>query len=228
MKLVPDIELECLHPACTVAEIVSVCEDAKKYQVAAVAVPPMFVKRAKEILTGTNVKVSTVIGFPYGYQVIESKLSEIVMAIVDGADELNVMLNLLAIKNNDWEYLARELNHLLSVVRKSGKKIKIILEAGLMSENEIIACCDIYGVAAIDFLQASSGIAETTCSIEKLNLIRKHLADAIILKENIAKQAAGDLITAGVKRIGVDYTKDFDTIKLLTGTVFEMELPANN
>ena len=74
-------------------------------------------------------KVATVIGFPFGYSAIEAKVAEVVLAIIDGADELDVVINISAIKNNDWKFLANELNAILPIVKSKGKVIKIIIES---------------------------------------------------------------------------------------------------
>jgi deoxyribose-phosphate aldolase len=109
VKLNQYIDHTILKPTTLVGDIEKVCNEAKEYEFAAVCVPPLFVRKSKEILEGTNVKVATVIGFPFGYSAIEAKLAEILLAIVDGADELDVVVNIMAIKNTDWKYLSNEL-----------------------------------------------------------------------------------------------------------------------
>ncbi|MBS1744286.1 MAG: deoxyribose-phosphate aldolase [Bacteroidetes bacterium] len=192
-----------LSPTATIADIESLCSEAKQYQVAAVCVPPMFVKKAKELIGEMNIKVATVIGFPYGYNAIEGKLAETVLAIVDGADELNVMINHIALKNNDWQYLAKEINTLLAVIRKSNKAIKVIIEAALLTKDEIIACCDVYGAASVDFIQISSGTSNNRLSFDTLELIRTHVADAIQLKcgDSIDVTSYYNWIEAGAARL---------------------------
>ena len=86
-------------------------------------------KNCKESLSETDVKVATVIGFPFGYSAVEAKIAEIVLAMVDGADELDMVINLLALKNNDWQYLANEITHIMPVVKQKNKIIKIIIES---------------------------------------------------------------------------------------------------
>ncbi|MEO8772063.1 MAG: deoxyribose-phosphate aldolase [Ferruginibacter sp.] len=197
------IEHSFLSPITTIADIERICNEAMQSKFAAVCIPPMFVKKAKAFFTGSNVKIATVTGFPFGYNAIEAKLAETVLAIVDGADEINMMINLVALKNKDWQYLAKEINTILTVVRKSEKTIKVIIEAALLTKEEIITCCDIYGAAAVDFIQLSSGYAEKTTTIETLKLIRTHLANAIQLKvgDVIDDAVANEWIEAGANRI---------------------------
>ncbi|MFT3910248.1 MAG: deoxyribose-phosphate aldolase [Ferruginibacter sp.] len=201
MKIASLIEHSFLTPTATIADIEGVCNEAIQYKFAAVCIPPMFVKKAKAIITGTDVKVATVIGFPFGYNAIEAKVAEAVLAIVDGADEINMMINLVALKNNDWQYLAKEINTILTVVRKAGKIIKVIIEAGSLSNEEIIACCDIYGAAAVDYIQTSTGFSQTLVSIETFALIRTHLANAIQIKHGDAIDAVSLNKWNGANRI---------------------------
>src|SRR4051812_17525747 len=121
MKINQYIDHTILKPTTLVSDIENICNEAKEYNFAAVCVPPPFVKKSKELLSGTNVKVATVIGFPFGYSATEAKLAEILLSIVDGADELDVVINLLALKNNDWLYLSNEINHIMPVVKSKGK-----------------------------------------------------------------------------------------------------------
>ena len=173
------IELTLLSPGTTIQHIEDLCNEAIKNNFAAICVPPLFVKKAKSCLQNSRIKVATVVGFPYGFNVVEAKLAEIIIAMVDGVDELNVAANISALKNNDWQYLARELNTILPVIRKQEKVIKIVLETGLLSTEELIKCCDLYGIAGVNFLSLSSGFKEPIASVETLCLIRKHLADQV-------------------------------------------------
>ena len=173
------IELTLLSPGTTIQNIEDLCNEAVKNNFAAICVPPLFVKKAKSCLQNSGIKVATVVGFPYGFNVVEAKLAEIIIAMVDGVDELNVAANISALKNNDWQYLARELNTILPVIRKQEKVIKIVLETGLLSTEELIKCCDLYGIAGVNFLSLSSGFKEPIALVETLCLIRKHLADQV-------------------------------------------------
>ncbi len=199
------IDHTILKPTCLVADIQKLCDEAKQYQFAAVCVPPNFVKLAKELVNGTAVQVATVIGFPFGYCATEAKIAEIILAMVDGADELDVVANISAIKNGDWMAIADEINHIMPIVRSKGKKIKVIIESGVLTDEEIIKCCDIYGVAGIDYLKTSTGYAEKGASVEAVQLFRKHLPDAVQIKASggIRDYAtAKQMIDAGATRIG--------------------------
>ena len=199
------IDHTILKPTCLVADIEKLCAEAKQYDFAAVCVPPNFVKLAKEKLAGSTVQVATVIGFPFGYSATEAKIAEIILAMVDGADELDVVANISAIKNGDWSAIADEINHIMPIIRSKGKVVKIIIESGVLTDDEIIKCCDIYGIAGIDYLKTSTGYAEKGASVEAVKLFRKHLPDQVQIKASggIRDYATAQLmIDAGATRIG--------------------------
>ncbi len=199
------IDHTILKPTTLVTEVEKLCNEALEYKVAAVCVPPLFVKQAKSLLQNSNVKTATVIGFPFGYSAIEAKLAETLLAIVDGADELDVVINIAAIKNNDWQYLAKELNTILPIIKAKQKVIKVIIESGVLTDDEIIKCCDLYGIAGVDFMKTSTGYAEKGASVHAVTLMRKHLADAVKIKASGGIKTlafAKELITAGASRLG--------------------------
>jgi deoxyribose-phosphate aldolase len=199
------IDHTILKPTTLVSDVEKLCSEAIAYNFAAVCVPPIFVRKAKELTKGTSVKVATVIGFPFGYSAIEAKVAETVLAILDGVDELDVVINLIALKNNDWPYLAQELNSLMSMITSKKKIIKIIIESGILTNDEIIKCCDLYGAAGVHFIKTSTGYAEKGATVEHVALLRKHLADAVQIKASggiKTKEFAQRLIDAGATRIG--------------------------
>jgi deoxyribose-phosphate aldolase len=205
MKLNAYIDHTLLKPTALVTDIEKLCKEAIAYQFAAVCVPPNFVKKAKSFLGDNPVKLATVIGFPFGYSAVEAKLAEVVLAIVDGADELDIVANISAIKNGDWQYLANELNHIMPIIKSKGKTIKVIIESGVLTEDEIIKCCELYGVAGIDYLKTSTGYVDKGASVEAVNLFKKHLPNNVHIKASggirdytFAKQ----LIEAGATRLG--------------------------
>jgi deoxyribose-phosphate aldolase len=205
MPLNKYIDHTILKPTCLVSDIEKLCAEAKQYDFAAVCVPPNFVKLAKEKLVGSTVQVATVIGFPFGYSATEAKIAEIILAMVDGADELDVVANIAAIKNGDWSAIAVEINHIMPIIRSKNKVVKIIIESGVLTDDEIIKCCDIYGIAGIDYLKTSTGYAEKGASVEAVKLFRKHLPDQVQIKASggIRDYAAAKLmIDAGATRIG--------------------------
>lgn len=209
MNIAKYIDHTVLKQTTTIRDITKVCEEAKLYGFAAVCIPPLYVKKAKELLKDTPVKICTVIGFPFGYCAIEAKVAEIVLALVDGVDELDMVANISAIKNSDWTFIANEINTVMPLIREKQKVIKVIIESGVLTRDEIIKCCDIYGAAGVDYVKTSTGYGEAGASIEAVRLIRAHVA------ENIKIKAAGgirsfalakQLIAAGANRIGCSHS----------------------
>lgn len=205
MNIASYIDHTVLKPTTLISDVEKLCAEAIENNFAAVCVPPLFVKKAKAICANTTVKVATVIGFPFGYSAVEAKLAEILLAIVDGADELDFVINISAIKNNDWQYLANELNTILPIIRGKNKVIKIIIESGILTDDEIIKCCDLYGIAGVDFIKTSTGYAEHGASVHAVKLIRKHAANSIKIKASGGIKNfifAKALIDAGADRLG--------------------------
>jgi deoxyribose-phosphate aldolase len=205
MNIAAYIDHTILKPTTTIADVEKLCAEAIEYNFAAVCVPPLFVKKAKALCANSSIKIATVIGFPFGYSAVEAKLAEVLLAIVDGADELDMVINIAALKNNDWQYLANELNAILPIVKSKQKVIKIIIESGILTDDEIIKCCDLYGIAGVDFMKTSTGYAEKGASVHAVALIRKHLADAVKIKASGGIRTflfAKELIDAGADRIG--------------------------
>jgi deoxyribose-phosphate aldolase len=216
MQLNHLIDHTLLKPTTLVSEVKKLCEEAMNYQFAAVCVPPPFVKIAHEQVTGSNIKVATVIGFPFGYSAVEAKIAESVLAMVDGTDELDVVASIVAIKNHDWTYLANEINHLLPVIRSKNKVIKVIIESGVLTEQEIITCCDIYGAAGIDFLKTSTGYAEQGATEEAVRLFRQHLPASVKIKASGGirnYEQARKMVLAGADRLGCSAS-----VAIVTGT----------
>ena len=205
MNIARYIDHTVLKPTTLITDVEKICAEAIQYHFAAVCVPPLFVKKATALLTGTAVKTATVIGFPFGYSAIEAKVAETVLAIIDGADELDLVINISAIKNNDWQFLASEINAILPIVLKRDKLIKIIIESGVLTDEEIIKCCDLYGATGVDFMKTSTGYAEKGATVEAVQLMRKHLADKIQIKASGGIKTytfAKQLIDAGATRLG--------------------------
>jgi len=171
MNIAACIDHTMLKPTTTLGDIENLCAEAIHYQFAAVCVPPLFVKKANELLAGSTIKVATVIGFPFGYSAIEAKVAELVLAIIDGAGELDMVINISAIKNNDWQFLANEINTILPIVKNKNRVIKIIIETGILTDEEIIKCCDLYGAAGVDFMKTSTGYAEKGATIRSCTTI---------------------------------------------------------
>jgi deoxyribose-phosphate aldolase len=205
MNIATYIDHTILKPTTLLTDIEKLCAEAEEHHFAAVCVPPHFVSAAKKLITNADVKIATVIGFPFGYSTINAKVEEIKKAITDGADELDVVINLCALKANDMDYLAKEIVTCLQPIRLHRKIIKVIIESGILIDEEVIACCNLYAKHKVDFMKTSTGYAEKGASIHAVSLMRKHLPSTIAIKASGGIRTfafAKELIEAGATRIG--------------------------
>ena len=116
-----------------------------------------------------------------------------------------MVINISAIKNNDWQFLANEINTIFAIIKNRNKVLKVIIESGILTDDEIMKCCDIYGAAGVDYIKTSTGYAEKGASVHALQLIRKHLGNAIKIKASggiKTYQFAKELIDAGANKLG--------------------------
>lgn len=205
MNIAEFIDHTVLKPTTTIAEIERLCAEAVQYGFAAVCIPPPFVKRATTLLAPTDVKVVTVTGFPFGYSVTEAKVAETILAVVDGAHEIDIVINLIALRQNDWAYIQKEVSLLKEVCHNKGRLLKVIIESGILSDEEIIRCCEKLGPLGIDYMKTSTGYAEKGASLEAIHLMRKYLPENVKIKASggIRDFAfARALLDAGASRLG--------------------------
>lgn len=205
MKLSRYIDHTILKPTTTLIDIEKICAEALEYDFFAVCIPPFFVKKTVSILAGSRVKTATVIGFPFGYSTTAAKVAEAEQAIADGADELDMVINLAALKSGDSKYLQTEVKAILEPIRKHNRLLKVIIESGVLTNEEIIQCCSIYGEQGVDFLKTSTGYAEKGATVEALQLMRRHLPSSIQLKASggiRTYEQAMQMIEARANRLG--------------------------
>jgi deoxyribose-phosphate aldolase len=199
------IDHTLLKATCRSADISQLCREAIEFKFAAVCVPPFLVKHAVEALKDSPVKTATVIGFPMGYSSIDSKLSEIQTAILEGADELDTVINLIALKNGDWSYLEKEMLQQVELIHQKGKIVKVIVESGVLSKDDLTHCCHLYGRLGIDYMKTSTGYAEKGATVSDVQLMRSELPAEIKIKASGGIRHypfAMQLIEAGADRLG--------------------------
>jgi deoxyribose-phosphate aldolase len=205
MNIAECIDHTVLKPTTTISDVERLCAEAVQYGFAAVCIPPPFVKRVATILAPTTVKVATVTGFPFGYSVTEAKVAETILAVVDGAHEIDMVINLIALRQNDWAYLQKEVGLMREVCHNKGRQLKVIIESGILSDEEIIKCCEKLGGLGIDYMKTSTGYAEKGASLEAVHLMKKHLPATVKIKASggIRDYAfARALVDAGASRLG--------------------------
>jgi deoxyribose-phosphate aldolase len=200
------IDHTILKPTTSHIEISKICKEAVEYGFAAVCVPPPFVVVAAQDLAGrSEVKVATVIGFPFGYSTTKAKLAEVDQALADGADELDVVINLIALKAGNWSLLEEEMRSLTNRIHGAKKIVKVIIESGVLTDDEIIRCCEVYGRIGVDFVKTSTGYAEKGATVDAVKLMRANLPAGVRIKASGGIRTAAlaqQLIDAGADRLG--------------------------
>ena len=160
-------------------EIKEICDDAKKYNTASVCIPPCFVKKAKDYV-GDSVKICTVIGFPNGNTTTETKVFETKDAISNGADEIDMVINIGMLKAKNYDYVQ---NEIVSIKEACGLHIlKVIIETCLLSEEEKIKMCEIVSKAGADYIKTSTGFSSSGATFEDIELFSKHVGPSVKIK----------------------------------------------
>lgn len=212
------IDHTILKPTTSHIEINKICKEAYEYGFAAVCVPPDYVCSAKETigrwqtksaLDGyppmRHVKTATVIAFPFGYSCLKAKLAEVETAMLEGAEEVDVVIDLIALKNGNWKFLEDEMRAITEMAHADDTLVKVIIESGVLTDDEIIRCCEIYSGIGVDFVKTSTGYAEKGATVEAVRLMRQHLPASVQIKASggIRTYAfALELIAAGAGRLG--------------------------
>lgn len=205
MNLAHFIDHTILTPDCTLADIERLCLEAKQYGFTAVCVPPYYIQAAAKHLEDQPVKISTVIGFPMGYSATPAKVEEIKRAIDEGAREVDVVVNVCAIKSGNWNYVRNDIDSMTTSVHLKGKMIKIIFEVSLLSKEEIIQLCDICNKIEVNFVKTSTGFNGGGATVTAVELLRQHLDKSIKIKASggiRTREDAMRLLDAGAERIG--------------------------
>lgn len=205
MNLAQHIDFTLLKPDCTQEQIRDLCESAIKHQFASVCIPPYFVKQAAELLADKPVKTATVIGYPMGYSATPAKVEEIKKALDDGADEVDAVINLCAVKNGNWNYVRNDMDSMTTAVHLKGKSIKIIIETGLLTETEIRKLCEIALEIKPNFIKTSTGINGEGATVQVVQLLQQELKGKIRIKASGGIRTPEDarrFIEAGATRIG--------------------------
>ena len=205
MQIASFIDHTVLKNSTTIADIDKICNEAIEYSFAAICVPPYFVQDAKKIVQGTAVKVATVIGFPFGYHHYKTKVEEATIAVEEGVDELDMVMNIAAFKSNDLAYVETEVEQVSKLTSDKGKTLKVIIETGILTDEEIIKCCELYQHYPLQFLKTSTGYADKGASVDAVKLMRKHLPARIQIKASGGIRTfdfAKELVDAGATRLG--------------------------
>ncbi|MCQ2796520.1 MAG: deoxyribose-phosphate aldolase [Bacilli bacterium] len=197
------IDHTLLKPNALDKDIEKICNEAKQYNFKSVCVNPCYVKFAKNALTGSDVLVCTVIGFPLGATTTKAKVEETKSAINDGADEIDMVINISRTKEHDYQYLEKEINAIKKVCGE--RTLKVILETCLLSDDEIVAACLASKNAGANFVKTSTGFSTGGATIHAVTLMRQTVGPEMGVKASGGVhnfQEAMAMITAGATRIG--------------------------
>lgn len=205
MNLPSYLEHTLLRADIASGEIEKLCNEAKTAGCAAVCIPPTFVREASGFLKDSGVQLVTVAGFPFGFHLPSVKAAEAELAIVAGADEIDMVANLSALKQGDWRAVEIEIRELLEVVKLSGRKLKVIIEAAMFSTEELVKICAFYGRFRVDFIKTSTGFGPGGATVEQVRTLRANLPEHIRIKASGGIRSYADalkMIEAGADRIG--------------------------
>lgn len=205
MNLANYIDHTLLRADTTIDDVRRLCQEAIQYQFAAVCIPPYYVAEAANKLADSKIKVATVIGFPMGYAATAAKVEEIKRAIAEGVTEVDVVVNICAVKNNNWSYVRNDIDSTVMAAHLKGKVVKIILETGLLNEQELGKLCDICLEMKPDFIKTSTGFNGEGATVGIINVLRNLTKDQIKIKASGGIRTREDairLVEAGAKRIG--------------------------
>jgi deoxyribose-phosphate aldolase len=198
------IEHTNLKPTITGKEVDKLVKEAIENKFIGVCIPPFWVKRAQREIGEADVQLVTVIGFPLGYNMTEVKIEEIKLAIRDGADELDLVMNSSAFKDGmPWPKI--EFAKCSKLCHDEGKVLKVIIETAYLTEDEIVTACKLCNDAGVDFVKTSTGFAPEGAKVENIKLMRSLLPSSVGIKASGGIKTydqAIALINAGADRLG--------------------------
>lgn len=195
-----------LKPTATQEDIKLLCQEAIEYDFYSVCIAPYYLDIAQKELKGTNVKLCTVIGFPFGYDHVATKMEAISKAINGGADELDVVVNISAVKNQDWSTVENEIDSITTMTKLKGNKVlKLILETAYLNHEELERLCNLCIKSNVDFAKTSTGYAPSGAKLEDVIFMKSILGNKVAIKASGGikdTKFAKELIEAGATRLG--------------------------
>ena len=201
-EIMSKVDHTLLLQTATEAQIKQICDEAVKYNTASVCIPPCYVKIAKEYLGG-KISVCTVIGFPNGYNSTAVKCAETIQALNDGADEIDMVVNITDIKNERFDLIGDEIRQIKDICKD--KILKVIIETCLLSNEEKIRMCSVVTESGADYIKTSTGFSTAGATFDDIELFARYVG------ENIKIKAAGGIksfedaerfIELGASRLG--------------------------
>jgi deoxyribose-phosphate aldolase len=208
-ELAKVIDHSLLKPELTEADVIAGCELAKRYHVASVCAKPCDVGLAARLLAGSDVAVGTVIGFPHGNSTTAIKVAEARQALADGATELDMVINIGALRSGKTDYVRDEIRAVVQVAHTANAIVKVIMENAYLTREEKIAGCKLAEEAGADFVKTSTGFAPTGATVQDIKLMRATVSPKVQVKAAHGVRtlpALLDVIDAGATRCGATAT----------------------
>ena len=201
-EILKRVDHTLLNQVCTFEEIKKLCDEGIEYNVASICIPPSYVKRAKEYVK-ENLKICTVIGFPNGYSTKETKMFECKDAIKNGADEIDMVVNLGDIRSGEFKAVEEEIKEIKKIC---GEHIlKVIVETCFLTEEEKIKLCEVVTNAKADYIKTSTGFGSSGATKEDIILFSKHIGPNVKIKASGGVKnlkIAEEFLKLGVDRLG--------------------------
>ena len=201
-EILNKVDHTLLNPAATWDEIKNICDDGMKYKTASVCIPASYVKAAKEYV-GDGLKICTVIGFPNGYSTTATKCFEAKDAVLNGADEIDMVINIGWLKDKRYDEILDEIK--LIKAECNGKILKVIIETCLLTDEEKIKMCEVVSASGADFIKTSTGFSVGGATKEDISLFAENVADHVKIKAagGISTLTdAEDFVNLGASRLG--------------------------
>lgn len=210
-EILSHIDHTLLNPLATSGEIDKLCCEALEYHTASVCIPSCYVEYAAKKYTELN--ICTVVGFPLGYSTLSAKTAEVIDAVKNGANEIDMVVNLTDVKNGNFEAVTNEIKMLKYVC--GTKTLKVIIETCYLTEEEKIRLCECVTVAGADYIKTSTGFGSAGADIEDIRLFKKHIGDSVKIKAAggiKTKEQLEMFLNEGCDRIGTS-----SAVKILMG-----------
>lgn len=201
-KILSSVDHTLLSQTATWEEIKTICDDGMKYNVASVCIPACYVKKAKDYV-GNKLKVCTVIGFPNGYSTTKTKVYETKDAIDNGADEIDMVINIGMLKDRLYSEVEDEIRQIKGAC--GDKILKVIIETCLLTDEEKIKMCDIVTNSGADFIKTSTGFSTSGATFDDIILFKKHVGSNVKIKAAGGIKTLDDaekFISLGASRLG--------------------------
>ena len=218
MKINKYIDHTALKPETTLTQIEKLCAEAKEYEFFSVCVNSYYVRKAAQLLAGSSTKVCTVVGFPLGASTMETKRFEAMKAVAEGAREIDMVMNISAVKSQDWQYVLDDMSSLAQVCHQQGALLKVILETCLLTESEKKMACELAVKAKVDFVKTSTGFSTGGATVEDVKLMRSLVGPMGVKASGGIRdlEAAMKMIEAGATRLGT--SASVEIVKGLTSS----------